>query len=202
MTDEYLKSVDTIHAAIPPGTTEEFFRSKISPILEVRAKAAGYAAMVGEVMTAAITASLFIEKGRRAAVQLKTKLDSFVESRLQDDDVRAITDMFRDVPSAHSAEPSIVIDSDTKVVIPYEEDRGYRPTAADDIQDNVKKRYKNLGKGLGTIIHGGSALTGIAAGAAVIERGPVHAVAKLSAKVEGAAGAAVVKIVDRIMKGW
>lgn len=38
--------------------------------------------------------------------------------------------------------------------------------------------------------------------AAVIERGPVHAAAKLSAKAEGAAGAAVFKIVDRIVKGW
>ncbi|MBI5620537.1 hypothetical protein HY949_02045 [Candidatus Gottesmanbacteria bacterium] len=54
----------------------------------------------------------------------------------------------------------------------------------------------------GTRKRGGATLAGIAAGAGIIERGPVHGLAKLNAKVETAIGTRVVKIVDRIVKGW
>ncbi|MDP1722173.1 MAG: hypothetical protein Q8L37_03110 [Candidatus Gottesmanbacteria bacterium] len=50
--------------------------------------------------------------------------------------------------------------------------------------------------------YGNATLAGIAAGAAVIELGPVHGLAKLNAKMETAIGTRVVKIVDRIVRGW
>ncbi|MEK7141004.1 MAG: hypothetical protein AAB800_00490 [Patescibacteria group bacterium] len=208
MTDEYLKSIAAIHGAIPPGTTEEVFRNRIKPVLEARAKAAGYAAMVGEVVTAAITTMLIMRRGKRAAENIQTKVNAFVDGRLQDDDVRGILDMYTELPSmhpqaVHSQDTATVIDSnDITTIIPYEEDPGYRRTAADDIKENVKGIYNTVASGIGKVTRGGSALVGIATGAAIIERGPVHAGAKLNAKMETAIGTRAVKIVDRIMKGW
>lgn len=198
VTDEYLKSVDAIHAAIPPGTTEEFFRSKIRPILEARAKAAGYAAMVGEVTLSALTTAWFVKRGKRAAQRFQTTVDAAVETTLNRPDLRDSFDSLRETPSAHEDLHGMVIDNVSPPIV--FDDRGFSQTAADDV--TIRGIWKGVSSVAGAVIRGGNTLAGVAAGAAVIERGSVHAVAKISAKAEGAAGVAVVKIVDRIVKGW
>lgn len=201
VTEEYLKSIDAIHGAIPPGTTEEFFQSKIRPLLEVRAKAAGYAAMVGEVMTAVLTASWFAKRGQRTAQRFEKYIDDEVIGQgIHSPLMQNYLNLFRDRPSQKNTKTGIVIDNVTTAIVPN--DQGYRRTLADDMEENVKEFYEKVSRRGGAVLRGSSALVGVAAGAGVLERGPVHAVAKLSAKGEGAVGVAVVKIVDRIVKGW
>src|SRR3989338_5675234 len=74
VTEAYSHSLDKIHTAIPPGTTEEVFRNKIRSILEARAKVAGYSAMVGDVMLSAFTTAWFVQGGRRAARRYETTI--------------------------------------------------------------------------------------------------------------------------------
>lgn len=199
VTEAYQKSIDTIHVAIPPGTTEELFRSKIRPILEVRAKAAGYAAMMGEVTLSALTTAWFVQRGRRSAQRFEAVINDAVDVGLNLPEMQAQLDRFRDRPS-DIISSATVIDNDSRAIVL--EDQGYQRSAADDITDQVRGFYKRLTNVVGAVYRGGSTLAGIATGAAIIERGPVHAVAKLSAKMEGVAGSAVMKIVDRIVRGW
>lgn len=189
VTDEYLKSIAAIHGAIPPGTTEEFFQSKIQPILEVRAKAAGYAAMVGDVVTAAIVNVLFVQGGRRLSQKFARSDDSPMQRAMN------LVNVGQSVAVKQDEAGTLVLDNSGKVL---EGARGMPEWKKPKEDKRVASDNLDLEIGLRV----GGILAGIAAGAVVIERGPVHAVAKLSAKVEGAAGAAVVKIVDRIVKGW
>jgi len=82
------------------------------------------------------------------------------------------------------------------------DDFGYRPpgaSTAEDASRRVEERAARLAAGM---IRGTSRLTGASSAGLILERGPVHAAAKLGAKAEKVAGVTVAKIVNRIVRGW